>query len=231
MSMSIHVDVVNKVFVCSYAGETRLIDFATVKSEVNAIAGKLGRNDLLIRSDELYTRTAYDKYRKLLSLAAKEGWNDLWYDSRTSVAVRQALQAAKATGRQVRLFFGNAATGLDSLVHIGVCGWICGTRVDGLMRVGLTETKGLPASHRVHELDVIRVLDVNSMQDSYRHPSYHLPCLELIEALEGPHVLHAAGEPFFWSAHKAVLTKWSRFFAGCTQDPPQALPCTFKSLD
>jgi hypothetical protein len=224
MSISTHVDVANRVFICSFAGESRLIDFATVQSEANALAGKLGRNDLLIAPDELATRTAFEKYRKLLSLAAKADWTDLWYDSRTTGGVRQALQSAKVTGRHVRVFYGNASTGLDAMALTGVVGWICGVRVDGLMRVGLSEKQGSPAGHRVHELDVVRVVDVGAMVDVYKHPNYHLPKLEVLEALTGPHWLKAGGVPFIECEHKAVLMKWVRYFAGSTHEPPQLVP-------
>lgn len=224
MSMSVHSDISNRVFICSYGDESRVIDFATVHSEACALAGKLGRTDLLIGPDELDTRIAFEKYRKLLSLAAKEAWTDLWYDSRTAPPVRQALQSAKVTGRRVRVFYGNANSGLDSMVHIGVVGWISGVRTDGLMRVGLSEKQGVPAGHRVHELDVVRVVDIGACVDVYKHASYHLPPMDVIEALTGPHQLKVHGIPLFESEHKAVLTKWVRFFSGSSHEQPQTIP-------
>ena len=227
MTVSIHVDAVNRLFICTYSGESRVLDFSTVQSNANALAGRLSRNDLLIGIDELASRTAFEKYQVLLSLAAKQNWSELWYDPRVSISARQALQSAKVTGRKVRIFYGNAATGQDSLMHKGVVGWIGGLRVDGLPRVGLSEHQGQPAGHRVHELDVVRVVDIGSFVDVYRHSNYHLPKVEVLESLTGAHQLRVDDVPLFEAEHKAILTKWQRFFCGVTHETPQLIPTYF----
>lgn len=224
MSIRLILDAVHRVYVFTTASETRLLDFDAVRGDCNALAGKLARSDLTIGSDEVGTRLAFEKYRKCLSLVAKAGWTDLWFDTRTPVAVRQALQSAKATGRQVRIFYGDAVTGLDCLERVGVVGWLSGTRVDGLPRAALSEKQGAPAGHRVYELDIVRIVDVDACVDAYRHANYHLPNLEVLEALTGPHQLRADGIALFDCDHKATLTKWLRFFMGSTHETPQLLP-------
>lgn len=224
MSLTIHVDNVSRTFCISSAGESRLIDFATVQAIANALAGKLSRNDLLIGDDELASRQAFEKYQRLLSLAAKEGWKELFYDPRTSTTARQSLQAAKATNRQVRLFYGNTVSGLAALVHTGVVGWIGGLRVDGLPRAGLTEKLGIAAGHRVHELDIVRVVDIQACTDLYCHPLFHLPNMEVVETSSGTYQLQVDGEALFSAEHKALLTRWLRFFNGSSLDAPVGIP-------
>ncbi|MDI1236384.1 MAG: hypothetical protein PSV26_02740 [Polaromonas sp.] len=224
MSLTYHIDRKALVYCIANGRETRVLDFSTVREEANAIAGMLGKVDLLISPSEDGTMNALAKYRRLKLLCSREGRRSLWFDPRVKQSVRHALLTATATRRPIRLIYGDPASGRAYLEHAGVHGWIAAGQDDGVMRPTLSETQNLETSCAVHELDIVRVIDTSSTLDTYVHPEFHMPDMEVVERSERGFELHVDGSPMLVAEHKVTLTKWARFFAGSSHDSPQVVP-------
>lgn len=224
MSLTYLIDRKALVYCIANGRETRVLDFATVREEANAIAGMLGKVDLLISASEDGTMNALAKYRRLKLLCGREGRRSLWFDPRTKQSVRHALLTATATRRPIRLIYGDPASGRAYLEHAGVHGWITAAQEDGVIRPTLSETQNLETSCAVHELDIVRIVDVGSGLDTYVHPAFHLPTMEVVERTGHGFELQTNGKPMLVAEHKVTLTKWIRFFSGSSHDRPQVIP-------
>jgi hypothetical protein len=119
------VDHARQMYLDRHAGFTASYDFATVTATANALAGRLGVPSLAIGTSEVGSTAAYEKYLSLVRMAsAKFKPGDVWYDPRTPVPLRHALETARATRRQVRLFYGDPRTGTDRLATRDVLGYV-----------------------------------------------------------------------------------------------------------
>lgn len=224
MSLKYLIDRKAHVYCISNSRETRVLDFATVREEANAMAGMLGNRDLVISSSEDGSMNALAKYRRLKLLCGREGKRSLWFDPRVKQKVQHAILTAAATRRPIRLIYGDSSSGRACLEFAGVHGWITACHQDGAIRPALSETQSLETSCAIHELDIVRVIDTSSSLDTYLHPAFHLPDMEIVEKSERGFELQVDGKPMLVAERKVTLTKWSRFFAGSSHDRPQVVP-------
>jgi hypothetical protein len=102
------------------------------------------------------------------------------YASDTPQTVRDILESARESGRRLRIFYGDAATGRDWMEESDVIGTI--GRSTGAVRVPLM-IAGARSLGGPQLLDhcIVRILDVATKRELYRHPRYNLPTLEIDE--------------------------------------------------
>lgn len=224
MSLKYLIDRKALVYCIANSRETRVLDFATVREEANAIAAMLGKSDLVICSSEDGTMNALAKYRRLKLLCGREGRRSLWFDPRVKQNVRHALMTAMATRRPIRLIYGEPTSGRACLEYAGVHGWLTACQQDGVIRPALSETENLETTCSIHELDIVRVVDIGSGLDTYAHRAFHLPKMEVVERGGSGFELQVDGKPMLVAEHKVTLTKWIRFFSGSSHDRPQVVP-------
>lgn len=223
---AIQIDHVNRIYVERRPGFTEACDFSTVAATANALAGRLGLPGLSIPSTEVGSAAAYEKYQRLLRLAAgRLGSGEVWYDPRLAPEARQALESARVTRRPVRLHYGDPRTGRDRLAAFDVAGFV---GYSGLLLPHpiLLVTPKHHLGPRIIELEVVRIVDIHAMVTTFSHPAYHLPALQAVDAPTPAAplqvLLAADGEPLQVCASKAQATRWIKFYRGeIHQSPPQ----------
>lgn len=222
---AIQIDHERRIYIDRHPGYTASCDFATVNATANALAGHLGLPGLSIPETEFGSEIAYEKYQRLLRLAAtrfKPG--EVWYDPRTRLEARQALEAARVTRRKVRLHYGDPRTGLDRLAAYDVAGFV-GYAGWQLPHPILQPDRQHHLGQRICELEVVRVVDVDAMVATYSHPGYKLPDLKIVDApaAENPMrvLLAADGKPLHECSTKGQATRWLKFYQGDTHVPPR----------
>lgn len=219
------VDHERRLYLESHAGYTASYDFATVRANANALAGRIGSPSLAITDSEIGSVAAFEKYLALVRLATRKFRpGDVWYDPRTPTAARQALESARATKRLVRLHYGDPRTGLDRLAVQDVLGFI-GYAAWALPHPILLAERQLHVGPRVVELEIVRVVDVDGMVATYEHPTYRLPHLTTVSACDPDHpdrlVLAADGRELLRCANQAQAARWSKFFRGAVHQAPK----------
>jgi hypothetical protein len=129
--------------------------------------------------EQIGTLEQYEQYRVLMSGYTKLGDEATWFDSRTPRKVQRALESVRKSGDRVRLFYGDAKTGVDRLEQHDTVGKI--GRSTGVMKLPLiiTDDCGGPL---IYTQNIVRILNLTTGEELYRHKKYRLPRLELREA-------------------------------------------------
>lgn len=102
--------------------------------------------------------------------------------ARAPAEVLKMLEDCRIARTRVRLFYGDPQTGRDHLEEHDTMGRIGQLEGDltTLRLLSDDEDGGVP----ILADSVVRILDLRSKQDLYRHPQYHLPEME-VRSLEG----------------------------------------------
>ena len=140
------------------------------------LAGLLGVPDLAPRPEEIGTLAQYDLYLTLIALASTRELGT-YFDPGTPPAVRRALEEARVHRSTVRLFQGDRETGRSWLEENDVIGRI--GRSTGILKVPLLVSAGADGGGAILTACVVRILDVHSRRELYRHPTFHVPPMEV----------------------------------------------------
>lgn len=135
----------------------------------------------------------------------------IYFRVETPRALARALEQACATAKPVRLFYGDPDTGLDSLERRDVEGTLRRT-LGPLVVIGIDTAEG--RFEAVHDHCLVRVKIAG--RDVYRHPGYHQPELELVDAKHGdrPFEIVVKGEAIARFAMKDDRAQLISFLAG-----------------
>lgn len=144
-------------------------------------------------------RGTIDCYQQYLSLVGQYGKSPVskmtWYPDGTAPKVRSVLEAARASytdyhaqGTVLRLFYGDPETGRDWAEQNDVIGFI--GRSSGMMKVPLVleplldEERNIVSSGfggSIMTRSIVRIINVTSGEEMYRHKNYLLPDLQIEE--------------------------------------------------
>lgn len=108
----------------------------------------------------------------------------VWYDLRTSGVVKAVLEAVCLSGQRIRLFYGDPQSGRAwprDRHLVGILGHTEGAMLMPALFFSKQATKGNPVL--AHE--IVRIMDVTSRADLYRHPHYHLPAMTITPFIQG----------------------------------------------
>jgi len=152
--------------------------FDNAYAETAALAERLSTPDLAPTPEDYGALTLLDKHRALIQAIPETGIGT-WFSPKTPEKVRKVLEQARRSGRTLRLFFGDAITGLDWLEENDTVGRI--GRSTGRLRIPLLITKDEPGGPRILDANIVRILDVATGKELYRHRSYHQPELKFVE--------------------------------------------------
>jgi hypothetical protein len=137
-------------------------------------------------SAEIGTLKQYQYARRLQGLFARRP--DLnqhtWFDARTPIAVRQALEYCRTQHLRVRIFYGDTDTGrswLDEWEMVGRIG-----RSTGYMRIPLLVPDREHGGPGLLDSSIIRIINTRTHGNVYCHPKFHLPPFEFIEGNVAP---------------------------------------------
>ncbi|CAB5514310.1 hypothetical protein LMG26857_03369 [Achromobacter anxifer] len=190
MITKITIDDVERQFVVSTGNSTSCLSFDVVFHQATELLRRL-RSTLApsgyvspseqVLVSEIGTEAQYMQHQRLLELYSLITDKQTWFDGRTPDAVQEVLERYRRSGAGVRIYIGDPATGRDGLYEydtigtIGrVGGWMC---LPTLVPVGQSEG-GAIVTHAV-----IRIQDIGSSTDVYRHPLYHVPEMKLVEVV------------------------------------------------
>jgi hypothetical protein len=138
-------------------------------------------------------------YQQYLSLVGQYGKSPVskrtWYPDGTPPKVRSVIEAARASytdyhaqGTVLRLFYGDPETGRDWAEQNDVIGFI--GRSSGMMKVPLVleplldEERNIVSSGfggSIMTRSIVRIINVTSGEEMYRHKNYLLPDLQIEE--------------------------------------------------
>lgn len=121
---------------------------------------------------------------KSSSSDAARASKSIWYDLRTPGTVKAVLETVRLSGQRIRLFYGDPQSGrawLRDRHLVGILGHSEGAMLMPVLFFSKQATKGNPVL--AHE--IVRIMDVTSRADLYRHPRFHLPAMKITPFEQG----------------------------------------------
>jgi hypothetical protein len=103
-----------------------------------------------------------------------------WFSYGTPKKVRSLLEEYRRSEAQIRIFYGDQSTGRDWNEENDVIGRI--GRSTGVMQIPLLITGEEHGGPGLLDDCIVRMIDVQSKKDIYRHPSYHQGKMEIVTA-------------------------------------------------
>jgi len=145
-----------------------------------AALGETLLNLVAPREDQIGTLEQYAQYQVLMAGYTKLNDNATWFDARTPVKVQRILEAARRSEDTFRVFIGDTGSGLDWMDPYDTVGRV--HRSNDPMKVPLLVPAGQCGGPALLTHCIVRIINVTKGEELYRHPTYHLPKLELQEA-------------------------------------------------
>ncbi len=218
MSNGITVNAAQSLFVIPCGDGHTCFGFENARKHAEQIATALNRSDLMPTAEVYGTLDGYELYQQAVrSFASSVLSAKTYFDPGTDPLVQRALERYRKSGKRVRVFFGDPETGRDWCEEWDVVGQI--GRSGGTMKVPLLLPLGENFGPAIMTSKVLRVMDVATNKDVYRHVKYQVPGLE-IEPLADPELPnhkwagYRDGELIarFRSNYEAV--EWKEFVTG-----------------
>lgn len=133
-----------------------------------------------LRKEQIGTLEQYTQYRALMAGYLKLGDNATWFDGRTPKKVQRALEDARKSGDRMRVFLGDATTGLDWMEEYDTIGRI--GRSIGPMKSPLLLPDGDCGGPALLTDCIVRLINVTTGEEVYRNAKYHIPKMVMEEA-------------------------------------------------
>lgn len=102
---------------------------------------------------------------------------DTWFAPGTPARVQEVLESYRTSGKLIRLFYGDTATGRDSMDDERVVGTI--SRSNRGMRHPLLTVPDEGRPYPLRTDLIVRLMDAETGVELYRTPNYQLPQLEI----------------------------------------------------
>lgn len=132
------------------------------------------------KQDQIGTMEQYEQYRILMAGYSKLDDTKTWFDARTPKKVQAVLEDARKSGDRVRIFTGDAETGRDWMEELDTIGRI--GRSAGPMKSPLLIAAGECGGPALLTHCILRIVDLDTGSELYKHPKYFVPRMELLEA-------------------------------------------------
>lgn len=125
----------------------------------------------------------YLQYRDAIQKVRERGGiKETWFDPETPAKVRSVLESYRASGKRIRIYFGDAKTGRDWLDEDNVLG--CVGRSGGLFKTPLIIEEGGGGGPAILDHCIVKMQDATTGKVLYQHESYHQPEF-VIQACQG----------------------------------------------
>ncbi len=178
--MAITINQDQQLYVIGCGSGYSCLGFDVVLRELRLIASRIKGFEWIAEAMAKVERgsmEAYELYQRALAeMKAKGIRSPTWFAEGTSPKVIRVLEQCRNSGNTVRVWFGDPATGRDELSQFEVYGR--SGRSGGTIRAPLlcTETYG---GGMIFTDRILRIVDVRSRKELYRHRKWHLPEIEL----------------------------------------------------
>ncbi|GBG14383.1 uncharacterized protein NMK_1982 [Novimethylophilus kurashikiensis] len=170
-----------RLFVIPSGGGYSCLGFDVVYNYITEFASRIAKAGRAIsvtpQSAEIGTLKQYEDYLSLLQEYRAIEDKETWFDARTPEQVRKVLEAYRKSGNRVRIFLGDESTGRDWMDEHDMMGRI--GRSMGPMKSPLLISDDEDGGPALLTSCIVRIVDVTTRKDVYRHPQYHLPEMEL----------------------------------------------------
>ena len=125
---------------------------------------------------EIGTAAQYQQYLDFLEIVGDRKMGT-WFSYNTPNAVRKTIEGYRKSGGKIRLFYGDKNTGRCWMEENDVLGRV--GRSTGKMQIPLLIPDKEPGGSAILDDCIVRIMDVESRSEVYRHKLYHLPKLEI----------------------------------------------------
>lgn len=164
---------------------------------------------------DIGTPAQYQQYLEAESAYIATRPTQTFFDADTPLVVQALLEAYRKSGAPVRVFLGDAQTGRDWMEEHDVVGTI--GRSMGPIKIPLLVPKGEDGGCGLLTANIVRLVDIGSLREVYRHPSYHLPDFNIVPETQEKGfveavVVRGAVHARFRKAGQAA--KWVQFMQG-----------------
>lgn len=182
--MTISVDAANKVYQIPYTdGVYASAKFDNVYNDLHFIAARLAvfKVDIgPVRRDQIGTVEQYKQYQLAINSIGNHDIGGM-YSSETPMVVQKILDHYMSvdTCSQLRVFYGDMKTGRDYVDDIDVIGRI-GSIGAPLKFPTLILRDG---SMTLLGPNIVRLMEVDSYTDLYRHENYHQPSVRIVSVV------------------------------------------------
>lgn len=143
--------------------------------------------------ENIGTLAGYAEYHELLTEYAKcsKANSNTWFSLNTPTKVRRVLEAARESGDILRIFLGDPETGRDWCEENDVVGFVgrtggikkCLILLEPLKEYGDVCPAG--SGSMISTDHVLRIANVTTNEELYRHEKYELPQIVITEAAAG----------------------------------------------
>ena len=201
-----------RLFVLQQAQSVSCLGFDVVYKRLRQYAQKLGLAQP--READIGTMAQYRAYQEAERAYIATKPNETLFDPETPPGVQALLETYRQNRRRLRIFYGDAQTGRDWLQEHDVIGTV--SRSTGPIKVALLVPAGERGGPALLTQCIVRMLDVASKQEIYRHRAYHRPSFELVPGDEPGYVrtVKVDGEVHARFETDAAARNWVAFMDG-----------------
>jgi len=189
--MTISINESQRLYIIQGAEFTSSIGFDNVKSNVVQMCDLMSVPKPIA---DLGSMAMYQSYLELLQrFKTHSASKKTWFQDGTAPAVMRVLKKAIASDEPsiIRMFFGNTETGYDWCEENDVTGFVGRTggtyKSPLLMEPFSTPYGGLESANfgdAISCQNIVRMIDVLSGAELYRHPKYQVPRFQIVPANE-----------------------------------------------
>lgn len=230
--MNIALNNEQEQFVISTGNSVSCMGFKVVYEQACELArriAKAGKELMVPKSTEIGTLAQYAQYQQLLSIYRSVGDEKTWFDARTPKKVQRILEDARKSNDKMRIFMGDTETGRDWMDEYDTIGRI--GRSMGPMKSPLLVADGEYGGPALLTHCIVRIINITTGEECYRHPKYHTPKMELSEAahydvVDGyTHCVKVESKDGVMETHanfksQAEAAHWLAFMSGQSHDYP-----------
>ncbi|WP_018949006.1 hypothetical protein [Thioalkalivibrio sp. ALMg11] len=210
--MSVTTNDTQRLFVIPAGTGYSCLGFDVCYERARELASALGQP--APRPEERGTIEQYMEYQALVDQARNHDLGT-WFEPGTPDGVKTALESARKRGVRVRLFLGDSTTGRDWIEEWDVMGTVSRS-------LGPLKTPILIANSRSYgggailTRHVVRIVEIESRREVYRHPSYYLPVFTIRPGVgNGPrYMVYADGRSHAGFATKKKAMHFIAFMRG-----------------
>ncbi|MCG7871034.1 MAG: hypothetical protein JAZ11_02900 [Candidatus Thiodiazotropha lotti] len=220
--MEITINDERRLYVLHSSAGVSCLGFENAVQETCALAEWLNKPELAPTEQEFGTLSVMEKRKRLLDLLARNK-KDLgtWFNPKTPIPVCEVLDRIREQGEKVRLFYGNAETGLDWNEEQNVIGRI--GRSMGLLKVPLLldDEEGIGGT-AILDHCLVRIIRIEDGKELYRHSSYHLRHIEAVPGDDSnyPVKVLADGSDYAFFKTEGEAYHWLAFIMGACHQAP-----------
>ncbi len=183
MAVNVRINHEQKCYIITSDEAVSCLGFENCYKKVVALARRLNCGDLFLSQSQIGSMVFYLYYLELVKLGASHpAMHETWFDEDTPDKVQSTLEYCRKQRNAVRIFYGNTETGLSRLDEDFVVGHI--SLSTGPIRIPLLVPRNDDYGGDVSTASIVRIMDVKTGAELYRHPLFHLPELAVNKSNE-----------------------------------------------